>query len=398
MSLENVSHIYKGLLQRNRAFASFKSDELETIYQDITNSSISNDIEILDPMSGYGGGMTYFGNKGFSTYNIELNPPSHYWQILINPANNVLILSTIQQLLDVKRWPSIKETYSLTDELFSEPAIVHVKSLFKKIITVTNNRTIAIAILLPFVARFANYQRNDTNFTHFKQGGICSFVGWEEDFTEYLIALKDKVDVQYENFQNHTNVLCNFLDFHTEKQFKCFVTSPPYPNYRDYSKIFKIENWVLKNILQEDQSNLQFMIGSDVIKGKSYGEINSEVANKFLNKLLEKSKKLSKKSKYDIEVYYYPYFSMYFYQIQQAYLKLNQLLDSDALGYIVVNNNITRDIQIPVGEAICDMFSNMGYEYSIIDESEISHLGNLRRHAKRINSRHIRYIVKVWKK
>lgn len=398
MSLENISHIYKGLLLRNRAFASFRQDELETIFDNIVNSNLPEGSEILDPMSGYGGGMSYFGSKGYSTYNIELNPPSHFWQLLINPANSQPILTAVEQLLNIKKWPLIKDAYSLTDELFSETAISHIKKMYAKIFSITNDRTLAIAILLPFVARFANYQRNDTNFTHCKQGGICSFVDWENDFTEYLIALRNKVNEQNIPGQNHTNILCNFLDFETNKRFKCFVTSPPYPNYRDYSKIFKIENWTLKNIFDEDQSGLQNMIGSDIIKGKAFGEISSKKAQDFLHKLFEKSKKLTKKSKYDIDIYYYPYFSLYFYQIQQAYIKLDQMLSSDAFGYIVVNNNITRDIEVPVGESIIDIFTSLGFEHSIIDESEISHLGNLRKQAKRINARHIRYIVKVWKK
>lgn len=398
MSLNNLSHIYRGLLQRNRAFASFKPDELETIFLDIIKSDITYEDVIFDPMSGYGGGMTYFGGKGFSTFNIELNPPSYYWQILINPANHEILIATINLLLNVKKWPILKETYSITDELFSEPAIDHINNLYKKVISLTNDRNISIAVLLPFVARFANYQRNDTNFTHFKQGGICSFVSWKNDFIEYLVTLKNKIATQEKNDTRHTNVLCNFTDFDIEKRFKYFVTSPPYPNYRDYSKIFKIENWVLKNILNEDLSNLHHMIGSDIVKGKTFGEINSQIVNNFLCKLLEKSKKLSKRSKYDIEVYYYPYFALYFYQLQQIIFKLNKLLESKALGYLVVNNNITRDIEVPVGKAICEIFSNMGYEYFIIDESEIFHLGNLRRNAKRINSRHIRQIVKVWKK
>lgn len=398
MSLDNISHIYKGLLLRNRAFASFKTDELDSIYRDMIKCDIPNDLEILDPMSGYGGGMTYFGDKGFNTCNIELNPPSYYWQLLINPNNRAINLSIIDKLLTNTKWPKIIEKYSITDELFSESAILHIKNLFQIIYRVTNNLETSQAILLPFVARFANYQRNDTSFTHFKQGGICSFVGWENEFLEYLFFLQDKISNLKDTGQKHTNILANFLDFQTVKRFKCFVTSPPYPNYRDYSKIFKIENWVLKNVLNEDQSSLNYMIGSDIVKGKNYEELKSEVARRFLLKLLDKSQKLPRKSRKDIEVYYFPYFSLYFCGIEKAYSRLDEILEKSALGYVVVNNNITRDIEVPVGETICEIFSNLGYQFAVIDESEIFHLGNLRRQAKRINSRHIRQIVKVWKK
>ncbi len=397
--LDNINHLYKGLILRNRAFASFKIDELDTIYRDILMNEDTQDIKVFDPMSGYGGGMLYFASKGFSTFNVELNPPAYYWQLLINPRNKILITDSIKQLQNHSRLPKIYIKYSVTDDLFSVEAIDHITKLFGSILrTFSNNRELSISILLPFVARFANYQKNDTNFTHFKQGGLCSFDGWEQDFQEYLTELEYCINkTEYLN-KEHQSILSDISKLDLGNKFKCFVTSPPYPNYRDYSKIFKIENWVLKNILNDNHFDFEKMIGSDVIKGKEYGMIISETANKFLSELLDKSKKLTKKTRKDIETYYYPYFALYFYNIQEAYKKLDAMMMEVAVGYIVVNNNITRDIEVPVGKSICDFFANMGYNYTIIDETEISHLGNLRKKAKRINSRHIRHIVKVWKK
>jgi hypothetical protein len=155
---------------------------------------------------------------------------------------------------------------------------------------------------------------------------------------------------------------------------------------------------VLENILLSNKTDFQDMIGSDIISGKKYKMINSEHASKFLIELGEKSKKLTKKSKRDIEVYYLPYFSLYFYSIQEAYHKLDTLLNSNAIGYIVVNDNITRDISVPVGKAINDIFSTLGYKTEYYDESQINHFGNIRKSAKRINSRHTRHILKVWKR
>lgn len=396
--LDNISHLYKGLIIRNRAFASFKLDELDAIYNDIITSKINNETRILDPMSGYGGGMLYFANKGFSTFNIELNPPAHYWQLLVNPKNKSLTIDAIHRLKENHKLPKIHAKFSITDELFGVEAIDHIRKLYEFILNLLDNKELTISLLLPFVARFANYQKNDTNFTHFKHGGLCSFDGWEKDYFEYLDELENRIlKSEFQN-KDHTNILSDVSDINIETKFNCFVTSPPYPNYRDYSKIFKIENWVLNNILNDHPTGFDKMIGSDVIKGKEYGEINSDFANKFLKELFDKSQKLTKKTRRDIEVYYYPYFALYFYNIQEAYKRVDSMMGKDAVGYIVVNNNITRDIEVPVGKSICDFFKNMGYDFSIINEAEISHLGNLRKKAKRINSKHVRQIVKVWKK
>jgi len=396
---ENISRVYKGLLLRNRAFASFRDDETGLIYDDIIKH-IKPGEWILDPMSGYGGGMLYFGKQGYRTFNIELNPPAFYWQILMNPGNKGKILGFIDKIqFHSNQVPKIAENFSITDDLFSTIAINHIKNLYEFILNLVNEKETTISIILPFVSRFANYQRSVTNITHFKQGGFCSFIGWEIDFEEYLVGLKELLSKTEENELEHINKQSNIFEFEPEdNKFDFFVTSPPYPNYRDYSKLFKMENWILDNLFNLNKTDFNQMIGSNNVSGKKYGLIESETAKKFLNELLEKSKKLAKKSRYDVEVYYHPYFSLYFYDMQEAYKKLNTMLTDKAIGYIVVNDNITRDISVPVGKSICDIFSSIGFETENYDEKQISHYGNIGKSAKRINSRHTRHILKVWKK
>jgi len=74
------------------------------------------------------------------------------------------------------------------------------------------------------------------------------------------------------------------------------------------------------------------------------------------------------------------------------------MLSDKAIGYIVVNDNIIRDIPVPVGKTICDNFIELGFQAENIDESQIAHYGNIGKFAKRINSHHTRHILKVWKK
>jgi hypothetical protein len=401
MNLQNISHVYKGLILRNRAFASFKEkEELETIYSDLIQY-ISEEDAILDPMSGYGGSMSFFGKKGYRTINIEINPPEYYWQLLINPQNTKAILSIIEQMRKEKiKLPQIKKMFSLVDDLFSDEAINNIKTLYHIITEYSNNNDLAIALLLPFVSRFANYQKSKTNITHFKQGGLCTYVGWEEDFQNYLIIIHKRLSediVKYKQTE-HTNILSDIMKVDITDKFSYFITSPPYPNYRDYSKLFKIENWVLDNIILEKPTDFNMMIGSNNVSGKKYGEIHSAKANNFLVELKEKSEKLKVlKSRRDIRTYYLPYFAQYFYNIQESYIKLDTMLSEKAVGYIVVNDNITRDIIVPVGTSICDIFNSLGYKTRDLDTSQISHYGNIGKDAKRINSKHTRHIIKIWK-
>jgi hypothetical protein len=402
-SLENISHIYRNLINSNRAYASFRDDELEIIKTDIISEIKSKDW-ILDPMSGYGGLMRYSAIQGYKTCNIEINPPAYFWQLLTNPRNKNKLEKIINNVIkEIRKLPKLKNSFSINDSLFTKEIYEHIIKLYNFIFNAQPKRTneiekLIIAILLPFSSRFANYIKSDTNITHFKEGGFCSYKNWEEDFKSYLSLIFEKVlNTKYEE-KEHENILGDIFKIKSlKRKFKFFVTSPPYPNYRDYSKIFKIENRILSDVFnyKDDFNNL---IGSNVVKNKSKSKTISKSANRFLDELLQKSKTLNKKAKNDINAYYHPYFSIYFTQIQEAFIKVNQFLTNKATGYIVVSDNITRDIIIPVGEVIKEIFKYLGYETKTIDLAQISHYGNIGRSAKRLNSKHTRHIIKVWKK
>jgi hypothetical protein len=398
-NLQNISHVYNGLIQNDRAFASFKSEELSTIYSDLQQYENECNV-ILDPMSGYGSTMSYFGKQGYKTVNIEINPPEYYWQLLINPINTKEILTLIDKIQSKNILPRFKEQFSITDNLFSDEAVKKITEFYNNSLTLTTDKQLVIALFLPFVSRFANYQKSKTNITHFKAGGFCSYINWENDFIDYLEIIRKKLSENFEKYKQieHINILSDIMLVDLPMRYSFFVTSPPYPNYRDYSKLFKIENWVLDNILFDNPTDFNMMIGSNNVSGKKFGEIQSEKASDFLKKLLDKAEKLkAPKSRSDIKTYYYPYFAQYFYNIQEAYKKVNAMLTDSVVGYIVVNDNITRDIIVPVGASICDIFNSLGYESKDIDTTQINHYGNIGKSAKRINSKHTRHIIKVWK-
>ena len=194
-------------------------------------------------MSGHGGGMSFWERKEYQTSNIELNPPSYYWQILINPTNTKIINQAIAKLIKEKtKLPKFTEKFSLEDNLFIKAAIQHIKNLFIDIGSVVIIRC-AIALLLPFVVRFANYQKSQTNITHIKQDGLCRYVGWENDFISYLIDIRKRLDNRFREYSEirHQNMQGDIMSVSLHGKYKYFVTSPPYANYRDYSKLFKIE-------------------------------------------------------------------------------------------------------------------------------------------------------------
>ena len=187
LSTTYLSRIYYGLFNNSRAFASFREkDELDLIWNDIQKYLTPNDV-ILDPMSGYGGCMRYFGKKGFKTLNIEINPPSYYWQYLINPIHFEQIHIAIQ--IWCKKFSYLKiasEAIVVCDKLFSDESVSVVKQLYQWMFKHVKNQDVVISVLLPFVSRFAAYQHDDHNLTSVTAGGIALLTGWEKDFKDYL--------------------------------------------------------------------------------------------------------------------------------------------------------------------------------------------------------------------
>ena len=63
----------------------------------------------------------------------------------------------------------------------------------------------------------------------------------------------------------------------------------------------------------------------------------------------------------------------------------------------MICDNITRDIPIPVGEFICEIFEKLGFHAEDLETTQVRHWGNINHNAKRINALHVHHIIKVWR-
>src|SRR6185369_5642591 len=147
------------------------------------------------------------------------------------------------------------------------------------------------------------------------------------------------------------------------RKFSAMITSPPYPNYRDYSTMFAPENAFVELIKQAGLLSLDVqgkrLIGSprvsekDGYRKRTIEDVQSTIAKKFITDL--RSVKCSKSAKYDNDIYYIPYFCNYFYDMEIAYQNISKTFSDDFEGYIVVVNNTARKKVIPVAEAIIEI-------------------------------------------
>ena len=245
--------------------------------------------------------------------------------------------------------------------------------------------------------------------THVKPGGICIYEGFREDFDRYLLVLKTRLsDIGRKCVNKNQEVV--FGDLRTiklEKKYSAFITSPPYPNSRDYYKMFAPEN-----------DCLLFLQSRDLIKGFAMKKltISCSSVSKYPNKNIDYIQNISSKSaqafikyiigfsgsktaEYDNRVYYAPYFGNYFCDIEQAYRNFANYLQQSCEGYVVVINNTARRKVIPLAESIIELFDALGFKAKINEKytRELSHVGSINPKVKGFKARHMEYAIKVWR-
>lgn len=406
LNLINIS--YKTLLNNGRNYAAFDHDQLQQCMEIFHTNGAER---VLDPMSGYGTIRTCANQYGISTYCVEINTPCYLWQHLTMPQNATKYIAIIDSAIPkANQLPEESVLWEASRRDWIAPIG---KSLLEYIylLLLTESRKLndtlydaekfAIALLLPFSSRLAAMQNGDVQ--HVKRGSTAVYRNYRDDLISYLNLLKTKLQ---HNAEPATMNIPNEIRLGDSKVFQfdgeCFdfmLTSPPYPNHIDYAKMFGPENELLNELNQKDllhiPKNLDDPIGSNVVSGKSAGEIWSPHANDFIEKIFSYRK--TKKAQDDNRVYYGPYFRNYFYNLQVAYSNIAKYLASTFTGIIIVRNNTARSYIVPVAESIIDIWQNLGFKAKIVDQREMFHVGSKNPQSKGFKAKHMEYIIKIWR-
>ena len=406
LNLINIS--YKTLLNNGRNYAAFDHDQLQQCMEIFYTNGAKR---ILDPMSGYGTIRPCANQYGISTYCVEINTPCYLWQHLTMPQNAPKYITIIDSVIPkANQLPEESVLWEASRRDWIAPIG---KSLLEHIylLLLTESRKLndmlydsekfAIALLLPFSSRLAAMQNGDVQ--HVKRGSTAVYRNYRDDLTSYLNLLKIKLQYSTEpatmDISNEIRLGDSKVFQFDGERFNFMLTSPPYPNHIDYAKMFGPENDLLNELNQKDllhiPKNLDDPIGSNVVSGKSAGEIWSPHANDFIEKIFSYRK--TKKAQDDNRVYYGPYFRNYFYNLQVAYSNIAKYLASSFTGIIIVRNNTARSYIVPVAESIIDIWKNLGFEAKIVDQREMFHVGSKNPQSKGFKAKHMEYIIKIWR-
>ncbi len=403
--LSFVRQIYRRLLEYGRTYAAF---DRTLTFRRVKTLAVRSD-RIVDPMSGYGTLMMYCAELGIRSVNVELNPPSHYWQVLMNPANFEVMDRYVSSLRAEQSLPRPPVRASISEDWYSDESRELAIEMYFRVRRIAEGlgvkgkdaTKIALAVYLPFVARFSTFVQGNI-VIEAKKGGICILQDWESDFRAYLDFLRRRLaaDVARARCLEHENILadCRTLGFGRER-FDAFITSPSYPNYKDYRRVFAPENAfldILERVEPDYVRPVGTLIGSIEVKNRKnedQSNLLGTIANDFLNQLL--MSKGGKKALSDIRSYYYRYFLNFFMDLQQAYSNLSTWLSKDARGYIIVVNNSSRGRPVPLAEFTIESFERLGFRTSIDEVREVSHVGGLNPRLKGRSARHSEYVIFV---
>lgn len=400
---------YRSLINHGRSYAAF-NDTHDFLFKKTAHwfdkTGITNRI-VLDPMSGYGGTAFYCNKYLLNSFSIEINRPQFLWQTLFLPENVPAVRGAISALVAGTKLPATTKIAEASDEFFTDEAIDILSDILQQIHGTLNaspraefsTRNIALGLILPFVSRLACYSDGDAA-SHVRTGGICVYKGYQEDWRTYLESMLACLPSDPSG-NTCTNRLV-YGDARTfvlnDFKFNCMITSPPYPNSRDFNSIFKIEN-IFLDIIAKRVSNLEFKcaadaIGSVFVKGKGELTPKSETAMAFLMEA-EKISANQKRSDYDHKMYYKKYFSNYFYELERAYENISTVMDDKFEGYIVVVDNTHRGIRVPVGQVVRDVWERLGFETALEKSTEQFHVGTKNPRARGSRAKHTEYIVRV---
>jgi hypothetical protein len=394
--------IYRVLLNTGRSYAAF-TDRERTLLE-----SFKNEKEILDPMSGYGSLTKYCSQRGLQSYCIEYNLPQYLWQLLCHPKHSAQYIASSQLMLSWrKRWPRISVRATTSDDWFpdkSSEALLALHELSRQAIEDSFNDehlTLSAAFLLPFVGRFSCSVPGDI-VTHVKKGGICVYLGWEDDFELYLKALIRSLQRIQEASSCTTHTIAHG-DVRTfrfpKKRFGAMLTSPPYPNHRDFVSMFAPEHAFL-DILKMPGSitsrrAAEHIIGSNFVSARPLTTPKTRAAKRFLKSITE-LKRNETAIRHDRQ-YYIPYFENYFADLETAYGNVAPSLKQKAEGYVVVVNNTHRNLLIPVSDVIVEIWKTLGFSASISTSTEAFHVGTKNPRARGLRARHTEHVVRIWR-
>jgi hypothetical protein len=162
------------------------------------------------------------------------------------------------------------------------------------------------------------------------------------------------------------------------------VTSPPYANRLDYTRMWAPETEVLAAMSGQDPGTIkEDQIGSTVVAGQD--GVNGEETRlpKIVRIALDEIRKDPTEFS---ESYYYPFFRNYAVSLDRSLRTTASRLESGGTLIIFVRDTVRKDVLFPTGELVSEVLTGKSVGLRRVDQERRvikSHIGFLRKASSR---------------
>ncbi|GAB4577490.1 MAG: site-specific DNA-methyltransferase [Anaerolineales bacterium] len=325
--------------------------------------SIKPDGVILDPFVGAGTTLLKAKQKGFSAIGVDLSPLSIFVTRakLLSYDKEILTEALVKLVNDPSEYSTIPEIFpKRLKKAFSEGELCHLLKLQSRI------RELEEPAQLFFMVALLSVQQQLSRAT--PDGGWFRWV--EKPNQEHLV---------YELFQTKVEKYLSELDCETghaqyaqqefqviqqdarnldslPKKFDALLTSPPYPNRHDYSRIFHIE--LLSLGLSEKEI---FSLRHESIRSHVEAHSPEIKISTFQNPELLQLKIASLPKDADPRIA--PMLTGYFEDMYFCLKSINKVMKTDAPCAFVVGNVRHAGVMIPVDEILAEVGKQAGFKF-----------------------------------
>lgn len=370
----------------------FSSGLAEKIF---SSFSLKKGDTVFDPFCG--GGTTLIKAKidGYNAFGLDISPFSVFL------TNTITHSFTSKKLkLAVKKISHrINERVNIPDiellkKSFSDSALKYIYSLKESILSLGYPESDFFLLCLLSILNSVSKAKKSGGFLRITNQRKASISVIKKAFTETVIKLIN--DVENLNFNGNTTKAFvgdarNYPNLLKNKSFDAILTSPPYPNRHDYTRIYELE--LLVGFLDDNKSLklLRYNTLRSHVEAKKRFSAEGYAIPVLLESLLQKLKERELNNKKIVST-----LEGYFEDMFLSLREMSGVLKNKGKVGVVVSNVRFAGITIPVDELLSEIGQQVGLKRRNI--YVLRYRGNSAQQMRKYKRVPVRESLVVWQK
>ncbi|PTQ51894.1 MAG: Modification methylase [Hydrogenibacillus schlegelii] len=311
---------------------------------------------ILDPFAGAGTTVLCAKERGYSAAGVDLSPLSVFVARAKTAGyDRTLLKEAFDHVRNYRPEPPPTDLPARLRRAFSEKELAHIHGLAGRIRELPAREGDFFRLALLRVQREISRAQPDGGwFRWIERDDQSERIPelFEEKVREQFADLSDLPPVETQIFRDDARILESL-----EGRFDLIITSPPYPNRHDYTRIFHIDLLALglseQEILDIRRRSLRSHVEARAPGIRADGYVAPESLERVLDRLPA-----------DTERRVIRFLSGYFEDLYLVLKALDRHLNANATLAFVVGNVRHGGVMVPVDEILVEIGQKAGYAFS----------------------------------